>query len=470
MLSSPLFRRMLMIFITYGVFCLIVLGLVGLSIPITEPATAVLRWRMIIASAGLLTLGGGILTHVIRGWIAPILELTEAAETMSVGHQPERVHAEYDDEMGRLTNSFNEMIQHVEARRAELQQNQLRAGRDIEQLATVLEAMVEGVIAVDRDERILLANVAAIRLLDLKGFSVVGRRTWESIRIPQIHNLIRMALDENLEQHRKEFHVPWTQSTVAAVASKLPGSPCPGVVLVLHDVTDLRRLENLRRDFVSNVSHELKTPLSAIAAYTETLLNGGLEDGEYARHFVSRIAEQSERLNSLILDLLELARLESSEHDVNIAAVDINATLKASAEAHQTIAQSKQLSLVTSLSDTQLIGLADAEGLRTIIDNLIGNAINYTPPGGKIVVRSHAAEGSVIFEVEDNGVGIPKEFQARIFERFFRVDRARSREVGGTGLGLSIVKHLCQIFGGTIKVNSQVGQGSTFTVQLKDVR
>ena len=466
MLSSSLLRRMLMIFSGYGVFSLLVLGLVSLSIPSTEAGVSALRWRMMITAVSLLFLGLSIMLQIVRSWITPLNELTQAMEIMSSGNQPERLHAEFDDELGRLTNTFNEMIQNVESRQVELQKSTMRVRGDNEQLGTVLEAMVEGVIAVDRDERILLANMAAIRLLDLKAFNVVGRRTWESIRLRPINQLIRLTLNEEQQQHRLEFDVPWTQSIVAVVASKLPGNPCPGAVLVLHDVTELRRLENLRRDFVSNVSHELKTPLSAIAAYTETLLNGALEDGEFGRIFVSRIAEQSDRLNSLILDLLELARLESGANVVSVDAVDVNTILQSSADAHQAIAQSKQLTLITVFDEPQLLGQADAEGLRTIIDNLIGNAINYTRPGGKVTVRSRREADWIVFEVEDNGVGIPKEFQSRIFERFFRVDRARSREVGGTGLGLSIVKHLCQLFGGSIKVHSHVGQGSTFTVQL----
>jgi two-component system phosphate regulon sensor histidine kinase PhoR len=464
MLSSPLFRRMLLIFSGFGVFSLLVLGLVSLS---TDSGVSILRWRMMVTAFALLVLGLSLMAQVVRSWIVPVVELTHAARIMSSGQQPERLHAEIEDEVGALTNAFNEMSQNVESRRAESQKNQTRIARDNEQLGTVLEAMVEGVIAVDRDETILLANMAAIRLLDLKAFNVVGRRTWESIRLPQIHELIKKTLSEEPEQHRMEVDVPWTQSIVAVVASKLPGNPCPGAVLVLHDVTELRRLENLRRDFVSNVSHELKTPLSAISAYTETLLNGALEDGEFGRIFVTRIAEQSERLNTLILDLLELARLESGEHAIVLDEVEINAILKSSADAHQAVAQAKQLTLTTVSVEGQLFVRADAEGLRTIADNLIGNAVNYTRPGGAVTVRSRRDSGSIVFEVEDNGVGIPKEFQSRIFERFFRVDRARSREVGGTGLGLSIVKHLCQLFGGSIKVHSQLGQGSTFTVQLK---
>ena len=467
MLHSPLFRRILLLFGGFGIFCLVILGLVSLSISSTDTDVLALRWRMMVAAAMLLVLGLSVLSQMMHWWIVPLVELIRATKLISSGQQPERMLVESDDELGRLANAFNEMIINVETRSVELQSKQQRVTRDNEQLATVLEAMVEGVIAVDPDERILLANTAAIRLLDLKSFNVVGRRTWESIRLPQIHELIRLTLNEDQEQHRMEFAVPWTESTVAVVASRLPGTPCPGAVLVFHDVTELRRLEHLRRDFVSNVSHELKTPLAAIAAYTETLLNGALEDGDFGRTFVGRIAEQSDRLNSLILDLLELARIESSEHVLYVDAVEVNSILSASAEAHQAIAQSKQLTLATASNEECLYGQADVEGLRTIVDNLIGNAINYSRPGGSIHVRSRREGEWIVLEVQDNGVGIAKEFQSRIFERFFRVDRARSREVGGTGLGLSIVKHLCQLFGGSIKVTSQVGLGSTFMVQLK---
>jgi two-component system, OmpR family, phosphate regulon sensor histidine kinase PhoR len=466
MLSSPAVRRMLLVLCCFGVCCFVVLGLVGLSVPSTE-GVSTLRTRITIAEIALIVVGLPLIGQMTHRWIAPLVELTNATQVLADGEMPSRIVTEYNDELERLAHSFDDMAQKIQARIEELQRSQQRVTSDNEQLATVLEAMVEGVIAVDQDERILLANMAAVRLLDLKKFNVVGRRVWEAIRLPQIHELIRTTLT-NSEQHRLEFAVPWTYSTVAAVASRLPGDPCPGVVLVLHDVTELRRLESLRRDFVSNVSHELKTPLAAIAAYAETLMNGALEDHEVRQTFVGRISEQSDRLNSLILDLLELARIESGEHIFHVDAVDVNEVLRASIDSHQTIAESKQLTIETAFSEPDIRGQADAEGLRTIADNLIGNAINYTRGGGRIVVRSRREPPWVIFEVEDNGVGIAKEFQARIFERFFRVDRARSREVGGTGLGLSIVKHLCQLFGGNIKVKSQLGLGSTFTVQLKE--
>ncbi|WP_010584924.1 HAMP domain-containing sensor histidine kinase [Schlesneria paludicola] len=465
MLSSPLVRRVLWLSAAFSVFCLIVLGLVGLSVPLQDPVS-VLWWRLLVTQLFLIAIALPLAAQLMHRWVAPVIDLTRAAQILSEGKHPNRVAAEYEDELGQLTHAFNEMVQNVETRHEELQLSRQQVTSDNEQLATILEAMVEGVIAVDHDQKILLANMAAIQLLDLKSFNVVGRRIWEAIRLPQIHELIQLTLTEH-QQKRLEVAVPWTYSTVAVVASRLPGTPCPGVVLVLHDVTELRRLENLRREFVSNVSHELKTPLAAITAYTETLLNGALEDPEVARTFVGRIDEQGDRLNSLILDLLELARIESGEHVFHVSSVEVNDVLAASIDAHQAIAESKQLTLTFTAKTSPLMGQADAEGLRTTIDNLIGNAINYTRPGGVIHIRSGHEGKWVTFEVEDNGVGIPKELQGRIFERFFRVDQARSREVGGTGLGLSIVKHLCQVFGGHIKVRSQVGVGSTFTVYLE---
>lgn len=466
MLSSPLVRRSLLLFAVFGVFCAVIRWLVTLSVPALDQNLAMVRGRLMVADLVLLIVGLFLVYQIARHWMLPIVEVTDASKRMAEAEHPDRVITDNVDEIGNLAHQFNEMVQKVEARFDELKRNQQRVTSDNEQLATVLEAMIEGVIAVDNDERILLANAAAIRLLNLKTFDVVGRRIWEAIRLPQIHDLIRNAITGE-KQLRLEFNVPWTYSTVAVVASRLPGDPCPGVVLVLHDVTELRRLENLRRDFVSNVSHELKTPLAAITAYSETLLSGALEDPAVSTKFVKQIGEQSDRLNSLILDLLELARIESGEHVFHVDAVDINEVLRRSVDAHQEIARSNHLTLNVTYEDDRLLGRADEEGLRTIVDNLIGNAINYTPPGGTVTVRSRRDNLHAAIEVTDTGVGIAKEFQSRIFERFFRVDRARSREVGGTGLGLSIVKHLCQLFGGRVDVTSQLGQGSTFTVHLE---
>ena len=204
-----------------------------------------LQRRMLTTEILLLFFGLVLLTQWARGWIGPLAELIHATRVMSDGRHPERIVAESNDELA-LTRDFDEMVQKIEARQSELRLSQEQAIRDSQQLTTVLEAMVEGVIAVDNEERILHANITAVRLMDLKGFDVVGRRVWETIRLPQIHELFRVTLSGEGQQ-RMEFLVPWTYRMVAAVASRLPGDPCPGAVLVLHDVTELRRLENLRR-------------------------------------------------------------------------------------------------------------------------------------------------------------------------------------------------------------------------------
>jgi two-component system phosphate regulon sensor histidine kinase PhoR len=241
-------------------------------------------------------------------------------------------------------------------------------------------------------------------------------------------------------------------------------------VLVFHDVTDLRRLERMRQDFVANVSHELKTPLASIKAYTETLLDWALHDENVNVKFLHRIEEQADRLNQLILDLLSLARLESGLESFEHRPLALSPLVSACVEAHRDRAEAKSQSLGLDLGplDDATLVLADDEAVRQILDNLISNAIKYTPEKGSVTVRCASADGDgyVEIEVADTGIGIPRDDLPRVFERFYRVDKARSRQLGGTGLGLSIVKHLVQSLGGQVTVDSRVGVGTRFTVQI----
>ena len=466
--TSQVFWRLSLILTLFALLSVLAWGLFCGTPPANSDDAGLSTWRwrctfMVVANMFAALFVSRVL---IRPLTEPLGALNRAARQLAKAAPSLEFSIIPEGESEPIAEVFQNVSQHVVAHIAGLQTEQHRLEQSHDRLAIVLEAMVEGVIAVDRDERILLANGAAIRLLDLKSERVWKHPLWESVRLPRLHELVKKSI-EGTDQPRLEFEVPRTQSTVVAVVSRLPGEPCPGAVIVLHDVTDLRRLENLRREFVSNVSHELKTPLAAICAYTETLLDGALEDPAINRNFVSRIEEQAERLNTLILDLLELARVETDNHAFEIEPVDMGAVLQASVTEHLNIAKSKNLSLTAEVPPGTVLGLVDAGGLRTIADNLIDNAINYTPEGGAVSVRWWRDAGWVRFEVKDTGVGIAKEHQARIFERFFRVDRARSREVGGTGLGLSIVKHLCQVFDGEIKVASRLGHGTTFTVRLR---
>jgi two-component system phosphate regulon sensor histidine kinase PhoR len=305
----------------------------------------------------------------------------------------------------------------------------------------------------------------------------------------------------NREPRRVEIKSNVQQSTsngqhIDVHIQPLPGMPCPGVVLVMHDTTELRRLESLRRDFIANVSHELKTPLSSIKAYTETLRNGAVGDQDTSQRFLGRIEEQAERLNRLINDMLMLARIESDQQPFEIVAVELPTVVAKCLDDHRVAAEAKRIELSVAPDSPPCRVRADREGLHEILNNLIDNAIKYTPEGGRVTVGWNEERGArsedevgipqppapspalsglslsktqsptVRIYVRDTGIGIKPKDQQRVFERFYRVDKARSREVGGTGLGLAIVKHLAQSFGGRVSVASEVGQGSTFTVEL----
>ena len=367
----------------------------------------------------------------------------------------------------RLVKSFNEAA-------AVIQANTDRLDRDHQQLLVVLGAMAEAVIAVDPRRRILFANESANRLFGLD-IASVGRLVPELIRSPQVQEAVEATLRlSSPEAYQGELSFPVRDSTTRAArflsvrGNPLPGDPAPGAVFVFHDVTELRRLERMRQDFVANASHELKTPLASIKAYTETLLDWALHDDGVNHRFLERIDEQVERLNQLILDLLSLARIESGEEIFEHQPLPLVPVLGACVEAHRDRAQAKALDLTYEPAgvDLDTLVLVDEEALRQIFDNLIDNAIKYTPEAGSVSVSCFADHNEVSIEVTDTGIGIPRDDLPRIFERFYRVDKARSRELGGTGLGLSIVKHLVQSIGGQIDVASRVGSGSKFTVHL----
>jgi len=263
-----------------------------------------------------------------------------------------------------------------------------------------------------------------------------------------------------------ECELPRSESVVEIHSTPLTGEARSGVVLVFHDITELRRLGNVRREFVSNVSHELKTPLTIIRTVTETLLDGALEDSEHARHFLNRIDEQGERLHELIMDLLQLAQVESGEHTFEFTSVPVSSVVASLIDEFTAVAQSGRVTLLVEPDDEDLAVTADSDALRTILANLLSNAIKYTPEGGCATVAWRRDHDSALIEVRDTGVGISQEHHTRIFERFYRVDRARSREIGGTGLGLSIVKHLASVLEAEITLESGSGVGSVFRLRI----
>jgi two-component system phosphate regulon sensor histidine kinase PhoR len=369
--------------------------------------------------------------------------------------------------VGGLARAFDETAAALQARITRLEQ-------DRQQLRAVLSGMSEGVVAVDARRRLLFANASADKLFGLAPGSV-GRLVPELIRSPQVQEAVDATLAGTgpyrgeIAIGRREAHL-WSQPRVLSVhGTPLPGSPATGAVLVFHDVTDLRRLERMRQEFVANVSHELKTPLASIKAYTETLLDWALHDEAVNVRFLRGIEEQADRLNQLILDLLCLARLESGQEVYQHGPLALGPVVGACVESQRDRAAAKSQSLDLDLGpvDGETLVVADEEAVRQILDNLIDNALKYTPEGGRVRVSCRAeGDAALAVEVADTGIGIPRDDLPRVFERFYRVDKARSRELGGTGLGLAIVKHLVQSIGGQVTVDSRLGAGSKFTVLL----
>lgn len=359
-----------------------------------------------------------------------------------------------------LSQSIDRMQEYLRSRFAELQ-----ASRD--QLRTVLDSMVEGVIAVDSGQRVLLINDAACRLFRIQDGTAVGRPLWERVRSPQLQQWVTDALRSRDPVGGEVELIAPLSRTLSVRVTGLPANASGGAIVVASDISQLRRLEQVRQEFVANASHELKTPLASIKACVETLLDGALEDSEVSTRFLQTINEQSERLDRLIRDLLSLTRIESEGMKTDLHAVPLAEIVRVCHERHRQNAERKRMQLITVPPPQPVQVLGDEEALEQILDNLVDNAIKYTNEEGTVTIRWGYQDEGCVLEVEDTGIGIPQSHVPRIFERFYRVDKARSRELGGTGLGLAIVKHLVQALGGVINVNSRLGKGTAFAVQLR---
>ncbi len=333
----------------------------------------------------------------------------------------------------------------------------------VERLVAGLSGASEGLVVVDERGAIVAANEAARRLASLPG-DLRNRLLQDVVPWPRLE----AALGECRREHRVvEFELDDTANEGLILAVRVHSLPGGGLVVAIDDQSRIRRLESLRRDFVANVSHELKTPLAAIQGFVETMLDDAEMPGETRARFLGRIARQTERLSTLVADLLTLSRLdEDNAVDHAREPCDMAAVVRDTIRDLVQLADQRGINLDSTLPDDAALVRADREALRQVAGNLIDNAIKYTPGGGTVSVRVERAADLVRLEVADTGIGLSPEDQARVFERFYRVDRARSRDLGGTGLGLSIVKHTVRNLGGDVGVQSTLGHGSKFWVTL----
>jgi two-component system phosphate regulon sensor histidine kinase PhoR len=328
--------------------------------------------------------------------------------------------------------------------------------------SAILGSMVEGVAVVAGDERILYCNWAFEQILELPEGSSQGRTLVEALRQADLVALVRQAL-LGVEELTGEVEVGTVRRrNFSVTAAPVRAAGANGAVLVLHDITELRRLERVRRDFVANVSHEFKTPLTAIQGFAETLLSGALDDKTNRVRFVEIIREHARRLARLTDDLLKLSRIEAGRLELEIRPIRVEALVNGCVETARLNAKTRGLEIHVDLQENAPAVRGDGAQLGEVLQNLLDNAVQYTPSGGKIEVQARSNEREVIFTVTDTGIGIPESDLERIFERFYRVDAARSREAGGTGLGLAIARHIVDAHGGRIWVESAIGQGSRF--------
>ncbi len=419
-----------------------------------------------------LLIGIGVTLLVSRRHLNRVQRLEDFCRRLAAGDfRP--LPPEHGNELSDLASILNETAAHLNATIRSLTEERNRS-------AAILRSMVEGIAVVDARERVTFCNQAFAKIWDVGSVGIEGKPAIEVIRQTHILELIRQALSGEETLHG-EISLGTAQPrnfsvTVAPIRSfngVVTGSEAQqkketfGAVVVLHEITDLRRLEQVRKDFVANVSHELRTPLTAIQGFAETLLSGALEDPQNSRHFVEIIRNHAARLSRLTDDLLKLSRIEAGKLDMDFQTVDLRALIGAAVESARGAASQRHLSLaIADVARNISRVLGDASLLREVMRNLLDNAIQYTPAGGSINISATKKEGFVVITVADTGIGIPQADQVRIFERFYRVDAARSREVGGTGLGLAIAKHIVEAHGGQIWVESTVAEGSQFHFSL----
>lgn len=405
---------------------------------------------------------------IFRISTSPLLSITQIARNFAQGNFTSKVEIITSGEMGDLANAINAMG-------VELRTRMQTIFDDENKMDAIMANMNDAIITTDMQERIILINNAAKTMFGISKVMINKDYLWEKIRNEKLRQLVReiihsLSKNGDMAQSSKVSEIEILSPEKRLLQTHL--SPIQidkdtrGILLVFHDITELRKLENTRREFVTNVSHELRTPLASIKGSVETLLENCTPGGEHTQEFLNIIKRHTERLDNLIKDILELSRLDSNDLKIELHRIDIQPCIENIFTHYKDLCAEKNQTF--DLQMPQYIPAIETDNylLRQLLTNLLDNAAKYTPKGGRIYLKVEPLNESVRFVVSDTGIGIPQEHQPRIFERFYRVDPARSREMGGTGLGLSIVKHIVTLHHGSVKVESKVGIGSRFIVTL----
>ncbi|MEI7950043.1 MAG: ATP-binding protein [Gammaproteobacteria bacterium] len=440
-----------------------------------NPLKSSFFWRMALShfafAAGVILLGASVwllvpalLAAIYLAWRNTVAmeHLTDATEAIAQGDFERRVPEQHTPGVKRLADAVNLM-----ARTSIRRVSMLTADRN--RLATIFAGMVEGVVDVDEKQNIIHINDAAALLLGLVRENSIGKPVWQEIR----NQKITLAIDDAIRNRtviKARVDYPRVSEQLVfdiyvASLSDDQGEPI-GAVLVLHDVTELKHLERIRTDFVANASHELKTPITAIRGLAETMVGDPDVEKSTLMQYMERIHSQSLRLSNLVTDLMTISRLESDQGTSSFTRMNFNDLVRREVRAAASAVEIKFHSLTLDPFPEPLEVYGDRQNLSQLCNNLIDNAIKYTPEGGQIKVRVRRDQADVVLEVADNGIGISPQYQERVFERFYRVDKARSQSLGGTGLGLSIVRNIAERHYGSVGVTSQLGKGTTFTFRM----
>jgi two-component system phosphate regulon sensor histidine kinase PhoR len=430
-----------------------ILGVARVSLPLTAVESLVnqLTVSMIVAMLVVTLLVILAAWIIARITIRPIRKLTVASRRITSGELGQKITTEAKDEVGELTHAFNEMSAKVKELVETISEDRTR-------LATILDNMADGVIMTDVEGNISLANRAAEKLLNIR--EAKNKPLIEAVRDHEVDELLKLCL-RTAQPQAVQYESSTSKRYLRAIAIPIANS---GVLLLFQDLTELRNLQTTRRELIGNISHEFRTPLAGIKAMVETLGDGAIDDKKAARDFLTRIDSEVNRLTQLVAELTELSRIETGKAELKKEPVNLNQLVEEVIAQLSPQAERQKLSISKDFAADLPSVPADKDRVRQVIANLVHNAIKFTRPGGMITITTRTLEGSVVVDIADTGIGIPKEDLARVFERFYKRDKARTGE--GTGIGLAIAKHVVEAHGGNIWVESEEGKGSIFSFSM----
>jgi two-component system phosphate regulon sensor histidine kinase PhoR len=439
-------------------------GVVRLSTPMKEIKGLIksINGNLLIALIPGLLLSLLLVYRISISITKPIKEIKNAAVDITQGKLDRSINIISRDEIGELAKAIDFMAASLRDKMNSIKDKNTK-------MEAILSSVVNGIIAVDSNENILFINPMAQQMLNITEGDIAGKHLLQVIRNNKIDNMIKGIL-ENRSFEENEITIKFPSEKIFRLYSnaiKYPDSDrIIGIIIIIQDITEIKKLEKMRSEFVANVSHELKTPLTSIKGFVETLKAGAIEDNDAAIRFLNIIEDEADRLNRLITDILSLSELENKKNKTKLEVINTSGKIMEIISLLQNQATYKNISISTNIHGdiSELIG--DNDQFKQMLINLVDNAVKYTPEGGAVEVAAYNQGSEVIIKVKDNGIGIPKEHIPRLFERFYRVDKARSRNVGGTGLGLAIVKHIIMQFEGKIEVHSEVGKGTEFILSI----